>query len=433
MNHVVVLGGGAAGLAAAAALARAGKRVVLLEARRRWGGRIWTRYPRGAAAPVELGAEFVHGRPPEIVRRAAAHGLPLLPVGGDWRLTSAARRAGPGAARGWDWEDRLARLPLPRQDRSFQQWLEGLRLPLETQQQAYAFISGFHAADPSRISLRSLIVEGRAERQMGGGQGYRLAAGYRPLIAAMVSACRAAGVVMQLGVPVSAVRWRPGAVLVRAAGRRYLAEQAVITLPLPVLRGDPGAAPVRFSPPLTSLAGRQAALRGLAMGQVERLVLCFRRRWWQGRRLRAGQAMGPFLFAAESPFRAWWLAPAGAPQITAWAAGPAVETWPHATAALEILALGSLAAMFGVRERQLGGDLIAAYRHDWRRDPWAAGAYTYALVGCAGAFARLAEPAAETLFFAGEATESEGHHATVHGALASGERAAREVLAAAPH
>lgn len=430
---MVVLGGGAAGLAAAAVLARAGKSVVLIEARRRWGGRIWTRYPRGAAAPVELGAEFVHGRPSEIFRRAAVHDLSLLPVTGDWQLASAGPRAGagarPGAARGWDWEERLAHLRLPRQDRSFQEWLDGLRLTPETRLQAFAFISGFHAADPGRISLRSLIAEGRAEQAMGGGRGYRLAAGYQPLIAAMAAECRAAGVAMQLGAPVTRVRWRPGAVAVGAGGRRYLAEQAIVTLPLPILRGDPGAARVGFDPPLTGLAGQRAGFAGLAMGQAERLVLCFRRRWWQGRRLRAGQAIGSFLFAAESPFRAWWLGPAEAPQLTAWAAGPAVAAWPHAIGALERLALGSLAAMFGVRERQLAGELAGVYRHDWRRDRWAAGAYTYALAGGAGAFARLAEPARETLFFAGEATESAGHHATVHGAIASGERAAREVLA----
>jgi Flavin containing amine oxidoreductase len=40
----------------------------------------------------------------------------------------------------------------------------------------------------------------------------------------------------------------------------------------------------------------------------------------------------------------------------------------------------------------------------------------------------LAEPIKDTLFFAGEATESEGRHATVHGAIATGHRAASEVL-----
>jgi monoamine oxidase len=67
---------------------------------------------------------------------------------------------------------------------------------------------------------------------------------------------------------------------------------------------------------------------------------------------------------------------------------------------------------------------------DWSADPFARGAYSWVLVGGAGARRELARPLRDTLFFAGEATD-EAHAATVEGALRSGERAAREVLAAA--
>ncbi len=58
---VLVIGAGAAGLAAADALARAGRSVLVLEARARVGGRCWTRRMAGLEAPVEVGAEFLHG------------------------------------------------------------------------------------------------------------------------------------------------------------------------------------------------------------------------------------------------------------------------------------------------------------------------------------------------------------------------------------
>src|SRR5580692_4166256 len=61
---VIVIGAGAAGLAAAARLTRAGQRVLMLEARDRIGGRIWTRREPQLACPIELGAEFIHGHAP---------------------------------------------------------------------------------------------------------------------------------------------------------------------------------------------------------------------------------------------------------------------------------------------------------------------------------------------------------------------------------
>jgi monoamine oxidase len=60
-EHIIIIGAGAAGLMAARELARAGKRVTILEARDRCGGRI---YPLPAADfgyPAEGGAEFIHG------------------------------------------------------------------------------------------------------------------------------------------------------------------------------------------------------------------------------------------------------------------------------------------------------------------------------------------------------------------------------------
>ncbi|MBV9436453.1 MAG: FAD-dependent oxidoreductase, partial [Acidobacteria bacterium] len=62
---VLIIGAGAAGLAAAARLSQAGLRVSIVEARDRIGGRVLTKHPPGLSSAVELGAEFVHGRPPE--------------------------------------------------------------------------------------------------------------------------------------------------------------------------------------------------------------------------------------------------------------------------------------------------------------------------------------------------------------------------------
>ena len=72
--------------------------------------------------------------------------------------------------------------------------------------------------------------------------------------------------------------------------------------------------------------------------------------------------------------------------------------------------------------------LLEARVHNWRRDPCARGAYSYVAVGGRKARDALAAAIDNTLFFAGEATADGGEGGTVEGALASGERAARQIL-----
>src|SRR5690349_12746885 len=82
---VVIIGAGAAGLAAASKLVRAGRTVALIEARDRIGGRVYTIRPPGATLPIELGADFVHGRPGETFAIAAEAGLRLYEqTGNSW-------------------------------------------------------------------------------------------------------------------------------------------------------------------------------------------------------------------------------------------------------------------------------------------------------------------------------------------------------------
>ena len=63
-KRILVIGAGMAGLTAARQLAEAGRKVLVLEARDRVGGRILTLRDQGEI--LELGAEFIHGRPPEL-------------------------------------------------------------------------------------------------------------------------------------------------------------------------------------------------------------------------------------------------------------------------------------------------------------------------------------------------------------------------------
>lgn len=91
-------------------------------------------------------------------------------------------------------------------------------------------------------------------------------------------------------------------------------------------------------------------------------------------------------------------------------------------------ALKSLSTIFKMNAKELERVLEGAYFHDWQSDPFSRGAYSYGKVGAVEAEKILAEPLDDTLFFAGEAMDTTGNNGTVHGAIASGKRAAKQIL-----
>jgi monoamine oxidase len=138
------------------------------------------------------------------------------------------------------------------------------------------------------------------------------------------------------------------------------------------------------------------------------------------------------MFTDDPHFPTWWTSnPLPFPILTGWAAGRYARNLAQLNHDQVInRALESLAVIFEIEIMRLRGLLQRGFTYDWDADPFSCGAYSYAAVGGNGAARDLAAPLANTLFFAGEATNSEGHNGTVHGAIATGKRAAREVLAA---
>ena len=134
-----------------------------------------------------------------------------------------------------------------------------------------------------------------------------------------------------------------------------------------------------------------------------------------------------FLLSREAPLPVWWTShPNEAAALTGWVGGPRAAAAPSDDE-LRRQALAELARIF--HRDDLESLLVGAYTHDWLRDPLSAGAYSYAPKGAALASQELSLPIEDTLYFAGEHTDTTGHWGTVHGALGSGLRAAAQILA----
>jgi monoamine oxidase len=436
---VVVIGAGAAGLLAGGELARAGASVLLLEARDRVGGRIWTRREPGLAVPVELGAEFIHGQA-AITRALLAAADAAVADAADSHLTLHDGKLVPRE----DFFPKLRRAfasssALAQRDMSFDEFLDchlATRLSAEELQRARRMAEGFDAADTARASARAIVAEWLGD-VLGEGPQSRPRDGYAALLETLLTAFDSAagpGAArhLQLESMVREVRWSDGSVEVH--GERggvpfeIRARRALITLPIGVLQARPGSpAAVRFTPPLEAKRG---ALAGLAAGPVIKVLLRFATAFWE--RLNEGRYAGAsFLHSPHTEIATFWTpAPERAPLLVAWAGGPRVPRLAcgRSPGDLARLAVESLQTLCG-SEVNVAEQLEGWYYHDWQEDPFARGAYSYVLVGGSEARAALARPIGTTLFFAGEATDAGGEAGTVTGALQSGLRAAREALA----
>jgi monoamine oxidase len=167
------------------------------------------------------------------------------------------------------------------------------------------------------------------------------------------------------------------------------------------------------------------------MGKVFRVALHFRHRFWDDLKSSVeGTTLSnmSFLFSHDEWFPTWWTTmPEKLPIITGWAPDRCADQLVGKSRDFIIdRAIQTLSRLLNLDPAFLASLLEAAYFHDWQGDPFARGAYSYGTVGSDGAQEALAAPIEGTLFFAGEATAS-GQTGTVHGAIASGHRAAREI------
>lgn len=430
---VLILGGGVAGLLAARELHAAGLAVRVLEARGRLGGRVDTRHESGLALPFELGAEFLHEQAEELRQVLHAAGLSACEVTPEHWYLDQGQIATSGGFFKELWPKMRAAVQAGAADRSFQAFLDE-HWPAGTNDvlraRALCYVEGFHAGPAERMSVRGLLGTEQAG-QLEDETELRSLDGLDRAVAWLAAGLDGRRSRVHLNTVAEEVRWQPGAVEVKARpawggeAASFHGRRAVVTLPLGVLR----AGVVRFAPEVPE---KIAAARDLGVGQAVKLLLRFRARFWEGLSLPAEDGRRKltrlgFLNVPGETFPTWWtMRPLRVPVLVGWAGGPAAERVLR-EGSIPDSALACLARVLNVDRRRVDELFVSWHLHDWRADPFARGAYTYLPVGGVTAPARLAQPVADTLFFAGEATDTEGTHATIHGALATGRRAANEV------
>jgi monoamine oxidase len=386
--------------------------VLVLEARDRIGGRCWTRFEPGLPVPIELGAEFIHGEPEVTLALLRNAGTVAIDSGRGQRFLEAGRlRAVDGFA-----EARKAvsdPSSLNTRDLSFERFLVLQKgLSPQTIKMARMMVEGFDAADPKLASARAIAEEWGGGMSLGGSQPRPLG-GYGPLLEVLARDLK-----LHLRAVVHEVRWKAGSVCVCGSflGEPFSARarRALITLPLGVLQSRA----VRFVP---TLSAKRTALALLVSGPVVKVSLRFGHPFWE----KPARDVA-FFHAPGAAFPTFWnQLPMRAPLLVGWAGGPKASALRRLKApAIAARALRSLEALFG----DIPGPESVLVQ-DWQSDPYARGAYSYVRVGGDGARQNLAAPLEDTVFFAGEATDVQDA-GTVGGALHSGMRAAREVLAA---
>jgi monoamine oxidase len=383
-TDALIVGAGIAGLAAARALISAGLSVRILEARDRIGGRIYTLRDPNFPSPVELGAEFVHGKQTDFWRLIKQSGVRTRKVSGKMLRFEQGELHAAGEA-DLDIDDSGPDKPFGDTPGALDPW-------------ARAYVEGFNAAHGERVGIHGLARQQRASRAIREDRTWRIPDGYDRLLRPLICGD------LQLSTAVRHIRWTRGKV--QAAG--FTAARAIITVPLPLI------AHIQFDPPIQHILDAASAL---AMGDVVRVTFRFREPFWD-----SGVS---FVFSLDDYFPTWWTPARGQPLLVGWSAAHSAERLLAGGEEFIVQrAMAALSRFFHIDAAQL----LDAWRwHDWRSDPFAQGAYSYIPAGAMSAPTILSGAVDDTLFFAGEHTDSEGFTGTVHGALFSGLRAAKQI------
>jgi monoamine oxidase len=411
-ESIIIIGAGASGLMAARKLSAAGHPVTVLEANDRVGGRIHIIQPAGFLTPIEEGAEFMHGKLPLTMELLKEAGIEYQPVEGSMiRVTNGEWITQDEFIAGWDeLIDHMANLKTDLTLTEFlQQYFPGEKYAA-LRKRTKGFAEGFDVADPDLVSVLGLREEWSHEQD----EQYRIVGGYSPLMEYLKKASIANGCSIHTSTIVKTIRWQPNQVeTITADGRVFIAQKAIITVPVGVLQAaQQHTTALSFEPALPT---QQQAIQQVGFGPVVKVIIQFAEPFW----LKYDQDTGFLL--SEEIIPTWWThLPNNDAVLTGWFGGPKATRYTNSDNSIVLQdALQSLANIFRIPVDEIRSLVTASHMAKWQNNPASLGAYSYSKLFTTDARVLLNTPVQDTVYFAGEGCYDGINGGTVEAALQS--------------
>lgn len=411
---ILIIGAGICGLQAAKHLVEKDVECVIIEARDRIGGRIFTNNDL-LGTPVESGAEFVHGNQPLTRALVKASGTSMTRCKGEmYSIYDNELRGTDTQAEGW--QSLNKKLKSIRDDMSVKSFMDKYFFEnkyRDLRYELFRFIEGYDAADPSMMSVLAYREEGADDEEQ-----YRIKNSYRQLIQHLLSVVQEKNSI-RTNCIAKTIRWRKGAVETETQeGEIIEADKIIITTQVNLIAGRT----LQFSPALENYI---EAAGEFGFGSVIKFFFDFSEKIWE----RSSRKLADLQFIfSDAKIPTWWSQGGESTIITGWLGGPSAAAISGNKDQQFDYALGSLSYLFQIPVSELEHQLKRWASADWLQDPFSRGAYAYPTVHTKKAKEILTTPVEDTLYFAGEALTPGKSMGTVEAALESAREVSLKIL-----